>query len=366
MSKLKEPSALVVGLALFSMFFGSGNLIFPLMLGAKYQGYFYICALGFTLTAVLLPTLGLLAMTPTQGHYDRLFDRLLPYRYAKWFLFITLVFWIPFGSGPRCVLLAHASILNYVPNFLPVWAFSLIFLAAVYLSLINQSRIIDFLGKILTPILLLSIGGMILSSLLVGGRLETPEQSPGSIFMTSLVDGYYTQDLIAAIFFSSALVTTIKNNTGSLSAALQKTWTGGLIAVFLLALLYAILMASSAIHGQELSGLSGERLVSKLAELTLGSTFGGISSLAVSLACFTTEIALVLVFADFLSKDLKLFAQKKTCLLFTLALIWTMSLLPFDGIMAIVAPAMQVIYPLLFLLVLRILWRTRQTLKTAL
>ena len=59
MAEEKSPSVMVVGLALFSMFFGSGNLIFPLMLGAKYQNYFYLCALGFTLTAVLLPTLGL-------------------------------------------------------------------------------------------------------------------------------------------------------------------------------------------------------------------------------------------------------------------------------------------------------------------
>ncbi|HXW60461.1 MAG TPA: branched-chain amino acid transport system II carrier protein [Myxococcota bacterium] len=362
MAQHKYPSPLVVGLALFSMFFGSGNLIFPLMLGAKYEGYFYICALGFTITAVLLPTLGIMAMLPAQGHYEKLFEQLLPKRISRWFFFIALVAWIPLGSGPRCVLLAYASIKTYIPTLPHIWIFSLFFLAIVYFSLINRHRVIDFLGKILTPILLITIFAMIISSLITGGSLEIPEESPGKIFLNSLVDGYYTQDLIAAIFFSSALVTMIYKNTGSMRTALQKTWQGGLIAVALLALLYGALMASSAIHGEELAGLSGEQLVSKLAHITLGSTFGGISSVAVSLACLTTEIALVLVFADFLTEHLPHKHSRQACLLITLALIFLMSLLPFEGIMAVVAPAMQAIYPILFLLVLRTLWRARKSL----
>lgn len=362
MAEHKSPSVLVVGFALFSMFFGSGNLIFPLMLGAKYQGYFYICALGFTLTAVLLPTMGLLAMIPSKGHYSRLFDQLLPPSYAAWLILIILAFWIPFGSGPRCILLAHASMLTYAPNLVPMWIFSLLFLAVVYASLIKEHRVIDFLGKILTPMLLLSIFGMIISSLLRGGTMTTPSEGPSTVFFQSIVDGYYTQDLIAAIFFSSTLVTMIRKHTDDLSMALHKTWEGGLVAIALLAILYGALMASSAIHGEALIGLSGEQLVSKLARLSLGSTFGFVSSIAVSLACLTTEIALVLVFSDFLRAHFGQKFSKKSSLLFTLALIWLLSLLPFDGIMAIVAPAMHIIYPMLFLLVLRTLWRTRSVL----
>src|SRR5205085_2337390 len=106
----------------------------------------------------------------------------------------------------------------------------------------------------------------------------------------SLVDGYYTQDLIAAVFFSSSLVAMIHKSTGNMKTAMALTWRGGIIAVVLLAVLYAALMASSAIHGEYLVGLSGEHLVSTLARIALGPTFGAISSVAVSLACFTTEI----------------------------------------------------------------------------
>ncbi|MCA9507722.1 MAG: branched-chain amino acid transport system II carrier protein, partial [Myxococcales bacterium] len=105
-------------------------------------------------------------------------------------------------------------------------------------------------------------------------------------------------------------------------------------------------------------GLSGEKLVSTLAHIALGSYFGGISSIAVSLACLTTEIALVLVFADFLATHFS-HIPFKIALLFTLGLVWLMSLLHFEGLMAVIAPAMQIIYPILFLLVIRLLWIKR-------
>jgi LIVCS family branched-chain amino acid:cation transporter len=342
------------------MFFGSGNLIFPLILGARYEAYFVVAAFGFVITAVALPTLGILAMIPAHGNYERLFDKLIPFRYAQWFIFAALLFWIPLGSGPRCVVLAHASISTYLSSPPPIWLFSLIFLILVYFCVLNRSKIIDILGKFLTPALLVAIGCIVVSSLLVGGNLDIPEQYPLDIFINSVVDGYYTQDLIAAIFFSSALVSMIHQQTGNMKTAMKKTFQGGIIAVLLLALLYAALMAASAIHGDQLRGLSGERLVSELALITLGPTFGSISSMAVSLACFTTEIALVLVFADFLAKYQK--DKNKTnnrALLITLTIIFLMSLVPFEGIMAVVAPAMQIIYPILFLLVVRFLIRTR-------
>ena len=361
MAAPKSPSSLVVGLALFSMFFGSGNLIFPLLLGAQYEAYFYVAVLGFVITAVALPTLGILAMIPAHGNYERLFEKLIPPNYARWFILAALVFWIPLGSGPRCVLLAHASISTYVPINLPIWLFSLVFLIAVYFCVVNRGQVIDLLGKFLTPALLISIACIVISSLMVGGDLDVPAYKPINIFMNSLIDGYYTQDLIAAIFFSSTLVGMIHKSTGNMKTAMSKTWQGGLIAVVLLTVLYAALMASSAIHGEYLVGLSGEQLVSALARIALGPTFGAMSSVAVSLACFTTEIALVIVFADFLARDQKGRDRQKRGLFISLGIIWLMSLLPFDGIMAIVAPAMKIIYPILFVLVLRFLWRSRRS-----
>ncbi len=358
----KSPSTLVVGLAFFSMFFGSGNLIFPLILGAQYENHFFVSALGFVVTAVLLPTLGILVMIPARGNYERLFAGLLPDRHSRWFFLIILIFWIPLGSGPRCVVLAHASVNTYLTLTPPVWLFSPIFLVLVYACVKTRTKIITILGKLLTPALLLSIFAIVVTSFF-HGEINVSSSDPAKVFFDSMLDGYYTQDLIAAVFFSSALVGMLNLEMHNQKLALRKTWHGGLIAVVLLTILYTSLMAASAVHAEHLRGLSGEILVSTLAHIALGSTLGGISSVAVSLACLTTEIALVVVFADFLNHHIFRKENNTHALLFTLAIVWVMSLLDFGGIMAIISPAMKVIYPALFLLVIRYLWINRNELR---
>lgn len=356
----KSPSTVVVGLAFFSMFFGAGNLIFPLVLGARYENYFLICALGFIITAAILPTFGILAMIKAKGHYQELFKGLLPNNWSRWFFLIVLLFWIPLGSGPRCVILAHSSIKTYVPAMPPIWLFSMLFLATVYGCIVSRQKVIDILGKILTPALLLALFFMVLTSFM-HGQIDQSEHNGFKVFFESLADGYYTQDLIAAIFFSSTIVSMLNVGEHHQKEALRKTWYGGLIAVFLLAIIYTCLMAASAIHAEHLRALSGEKLVSALAQIALGSTFGGLSSVAVSIACLTTEIALVIVFADFLCEFVFDKKYYQPVIVSTLGLIWALSLCNFAFVMGIIAPAMKVIYPILFVLALRLVFKKRVT-----
>lgn len=340
------------------MFFGAGNLIFPLVLGARYESYFLICAIGFTITAVLLPTFGIWAMILGKGHYQKLFTGILPKKYSRWFFLLVLLFWIPLGSGPRCIILAHASIQTYVNNMPPIWLFSILFLVTVYGCIISRQKVIAILGKLLTPALLIALFFMVITSFMHGEINDSPHDGL-KVFFSALSDGYYTQDLIAAIFFSSTLVGMINMGEHDQKVALKKTWYGGLIAVSLLAVIYTCLMAASAIHAERLRHLSGEKLVSTLAQISLGSTFGGISSVAVSVACLTTEIALVLVFTDFLCDFI--FGKKyyQHVMVATLSLIWVLSLFDFAFVMGIIAPAMKVIYPILFVLALRLFWRSK-------
>lgn len=357
----RSPSTLVIGLAFFSMFFGSGNLIFPLMLGARFESNFWLAALGFIVTAVILPTLGILAMLPTSGHYEKLFLGLLPEKIFRYFFLVILLFWIPLGSGPRCVVLAHASIKNYLAITPPLWLFSLLFLALVYLCIRSPSRIIEILGKVLTPILLASILLIVITSFRRGVINEAEiEVDQLGIFLDGLTEGYYTQDLIAALFFSSTLVLMLKPLISDRREALIRAFKGGMMAVLLLAIVYTALMAASAVHAEHLNGLSGEVLISTLAHIALGQTLGGISSVAVFLACFTTEVALMLVFADFLNNHLLHGQKRNQAMILSLLVVWMMSLFNFGGIMAIIGPAMKILYPLLFLLVMRLLWRSRK------
>ncbi|MCB9229710.1 MAG: branched-chain amino acid transport system II carrier protein, partial [Deltaproteobacteria bacterium] len=100
-----HSKSIIVGLALFSMFFGSGNLIFPLDVGRVAGGQFLWGALGFILTAVLVPFMGVVAMVVYNGDYQKFFA----FSGKKTGFILTLIllsFWIPFGSGPRCITLS--------------------------------------------------------------------------------------------------------------------------------------------------------------------------------------------------------------------------------------------------------------------
>ncbi|HXW54021.1 MAG TPA: branched-chain amino acid transport system II carrier protein [Myxococcota bacterium] len=348
-----KPSYFVVGLALFSMFFGSGNLIFPLMLGRDAGAAFAISAFGFVLTAVIVPAFGILAITFAEGNYERIFQKTFPRRISLALIFIVLLSFIPFGAGPRCVVLAHASLKTFMP--MPsLWLFSALFLGLVGYLVSDRAHLLDVLGKILTPLLLVSIAIMVLSSFL-HGEIDPPTKSNLALFTESLFEGYNTQDLLSSLFFSSSLIMLLKANFSSRKAMIITVLKGSLVGIILLAGLYVLLIAASSLHSDVLIGHSGIDLVSILARHTLGKEFGLVAGIAVALACLTTAVALIMAFAQFLATHLLTGDYQKYALPISLISVFFTALLEFDGIMAIISPMMKVVYPVILFVVCRYL-----------
>ena len=159
MTQKRQLRTIAIGFALFSMFFGSGNLIFPLAIGLNSADQWTWAATGFLLSGVLLPFIGIIAMVVFKGNYEKFFGSMgsLP-----GFLFTAalLTAWIPLGSGPRCVVLSYANILPYLGG-LPLWVYSFAYCLILYLVTIKKSRALDLLGYVLTPLLLVSLGCVI-------------------------------------------------------------------------------------------------------------------------------------------------------------------------------------------------------------
>ena len=348
--KSAQPNFIVVGLALFSMFFGSGNLIFSLMLGRDAGELFYISAVGFILSAVFIPFMGVLAIVKAQGDYYLIFTRFLGHKLGLILIFLTLLFFIPFGAAPRCVILAHASLKTFV-LMPPLWLFSLIFLSIIGYLVINKNNLLSILGKVLTPILLVCLVFMVIFAL-KNGQIDPPLYDAQSLFFNSLFQGYNTQDLFSSLFFSSTLIFLIKDNFNNKKQLKSTLLKAGILGSILLIILYVFLMLASSYHNDILIGKSGIKLVSILARQTLGS-FGAIASLAVSLACLTTGVALVLAFKDFLARTFKINAF--VALSITLMSIFLTSLIKFEGITAIISPIMKVFYPVILVLVVAFL-----------
>ncbi len=351
----KSASAGVIGLALFSMFFGAGNLIFPMAVGAFAEGHYPYGTLGFLITAVFLPFLGVFTMVLFRGDYTRFFS-ILGRPLGFFFTLLLLTFWIPLGSGPRCVTLAFAAARTFVPD-LWLWPFSLGFCVLIYALTYRENNIIGLLGKVLTPALLISIVFVVVAGLLISPGLAAVEHVPSHVFTFALSEGYNTQDLIASFFFSSAIIG-ILNHTdveGGASASERRHLTlalrGGLIGVAVLGIVYVGLLYLGAAYSSVLQEVSKDSLLSHLSVYLLGHHMGFVPVAIIALACVTTSVALTIVFAKFLKTAVfKDYISEQTSLIMTLVLTFCMSLLGFESISEVLGVAMAWLYPALIIL----------------
>jgi branched-chain amino acid:cation transporter, LIVCS family len=349
----RKPSYLVVGLALFSMFFGSGNLIFPLMLGRDAGSSFMISALGFVLTAVLVPCLGIIAIAFAEGDYEEIFKTMFPKKISLTLIFIILLSFIPFGAGPRCVVLAHASLKTFMP--IPsLWIFSALFLGLVGYLVNDRSHLLNVLGKILTPLLLISVAIMVASAFM-HGEVDPPTKGNADLFLGSLFEGYNTQDLLSSLFFSSSLIMLMKSSIPKKKEMILTMLKGSVVGISLLTTLYVLLIAASSLHSDILIGHSGIDLVSILARHTLGPQLGLAAGVAVALACLTTAVALIMAFSQFLGTYVIPERFVWLALPVSLFSVYFTSLLEFEGIMVIISIMMKIVYPVMVVVVLRYL-----------
>ena len=176
----KKTSILIIGMALFSMFFGSGNLIFPLYIGTLAKEAWMPAAAGFLISAVLLPFLGALAMVLYRGNYSDFFDT-IGRRWGFLLSAILLTVWIPLGSAPRCMTLSYASLISYFGVAPPLWAFCLIYSVFIYFVITRGLEVLDILGKVITPLLLICIALIFTKGSLVMPAVQDPEFQ-GSFF----------------------------------------------------------------------------------------------------------------------------------------------------------------------------------------
>jgi LIVCS family branched-chain amino acid:cation transporter len=346
------PSRLVLGLALFSMFFGSGNLIFPLFLGQVAQHHWLVALCGFLLTAVCLPLLGVFAMVLYEGHYRKFFG-LLGKPLGFLLTLLLLVVWIPLGSGPRCVSLSYVSLGTYLPMGSP-WVYGAIYSILCCFVVLQGRGMLKILGKFLTPLLLFCLAAIFTAGFFGGPSAQESAVSTKDLFVLSLTEGYNTQDLIASFFFSASVIGLLQMREGSsLSSNLKLTFQAGIIATITLGVVYASLLYTAANHSLGLTLVPKEQMLAQLAKITLGENLGVIAAIAIFLACFTTSVALMTVFTEFLTDSI--FGNKSWynfSLGITLFASYLMSITGLEGITAVTAPVLQICYPLLLVVIL--------------
>jgi LIVCS family branched-chain amino acid:cation transporter len=329
------------------MFFGAGNLVFPLQIGQSAGEYWALGAFGLTITGIILPFLGLFVIKLYRGNYLSFFGG--AGSFAKHFLpFFTLSLLGSFGGMPRCVAIAYGGINRVAP--ISLGCFSVIFCVATYCICLKKQRLIDVVGKWLTPILVLFL--VVLISLCArhsGESAGVAEASAATALIGGLTTGYQTMDVLAAFFFSSMIFLQIKKTMPEESTdedVLKVSIKAGALACALLAAVYSGMVFMGAKFAYLTKNVNPSEMFVAISESVLGNYAAFFIGATVMLACFTTVVALNDIYARYLHSLLKLKEDNfKFILLGTTATAFIMSLLDFRGITKFLVPVLDVLYP---------------------
>jgi len=303
------------GLAIFSMFFGAGNLMYPISVGLMSGDKNFFGITGFLVTGVCLPLAGLIAMILFNGNYKAFFYRLgaIP---GKFLIFASMLIIGPAIAIPRIVTLSHTMLAPFLPMSLGIitpttsFLFALIFLGVTFLCTYRENKIVDLLGYVISPALLFSLLIIIAKGFMGEHVAATTSQSPLTLLKEGLLIGYGTLDVLAAIFFASIILNLLKRsmiNQDEENILRRLAVTGfqaGIIGVSCLALIYVGLSYLGVFYGFGLETVNSGELFREVSRRVLGDNGAIVIAIAVLMACLSTAIALSVVTADYLQNEI--------------------------------------------------------------
>ncbi|MCC1483313.1 branched-chain amino acid transport system II carrier protein [Winogradskyella immobilis] len=346
----------VTSFALFSLFFGAGNLLLPPLLGYNSGEDWVWVTIGFMITAVAIPIIGIFAHAKLQGTmYD--FGKKVSPIFSLVYCVIVYIISVAIPS-PRTASATHEIAIHPAFGTSPLTT-SLIYFILVLVFVLNRSKILNIIGKFLTPMivimLLLVIGiGLYSSSFTNIGTFETP-------IVSGILEGYQTFDAIGAVVVGGVIIISINfKNTASFEIKKQLIRRSGLIAGLGLFIIYAGLISVGAYYGTEINidnSLSNDmqraNLLSGISLSALGAFGNTVLCILISLACFTTAVGIIAGTADYFKG---LFHNSQNAYIITAVIACAFGVgvgqLDFSTIIHIALPVLMFIYPITIILIL--------------
>lgn len=355
---MTKKETVFIGLMLFSMFFGAGNLIFPPFLGMEAGTSFWLAISGFIVTGVGLPFVVLAAMSLVKGGAQALGSRVHPL-FGSVFTVIVYLSIGPFLAIPRNANVAYEMGLkpfvggSSLNNSVLLLLFSFVFFGLVYMVSLNPSKLVDYMGRWITPTLLLAIVVLCVTAFIhLGEPLHAPaENYQTGAFFKGFIEGYSTMDALAALAFGVVILNIfrqrgVKDN----HQLMQYTLKAGFVAGLALTFVYVAVGLVGAKMASQGTFENGTAILSATASSFLG--YGGKLLLGAifSLACFTTCVGLTTAcgqfFAQISSKfSYKFFVTAVTIVSFALAN------LGLNEIITVSVPFLVMAYPLTIVLI---------------
>ena len=345
---------IVFGFALFAMFFGAGNLIFPPYLGIITGPEWLTAFGGFTFADAGLALLAVMATAKYDGNVIALFKR------AGLKLAIVLgcadILCIgPFLAIPRTGATTYEmGIMPLLGNTIPIAVFAAIFFIITYVLTIKPSKVVDIVGRVLTPALLIALAVIIVKGVVspLGPIVEEPMIE--GVVAEGIAQGYQTMDAFAAIALASVLIVSLNekgyNTVGDKLKAIMKS---GVLACVGLALVYGGL----CFLGATVSTMYGvdaqqSQVIVNITEGLLGQTGKVILAVCVALACLTTSIGLTSATGQFFEKLSGGKLKYKTVVLAVCIFSACMASIGVGGIIKVASPVLSIVYPPTIVLVI--------------
>ncbi len=348
--KREMKDSIVLGAALFAMFFGAGNLIFPPAIGLASGDKWLFSLIGFFFTGIGLPVLGVLAVSKAGGTISEFANKVGP-KFSLVFSTIVILAIGPLLAIPR----TGATV--YEIGVAPLGSVNPLLVSVIYFSItlffvIKPSGIVDKIGKVLTPILLLVIGTIIVSGIVhpiaqpIVSKLE-------SAFSFGFLEGYQTMDTLGAIVMGGIILAAlIEKGYNDPKKQMKMTTVAGLMSGTILTLIYGgLLFLGATISPNVAQDIGKTALILEITQSILGPNGLLVISIAVSAACLTTSIGLTAIVGNFFEKVSGGKIPYKATVIFVCAFSAVMSVVGVDTIVEIAVPLLVLVYPIAMVLI---------------
>lgn len=350
--KKKLLDTIIIGFALFAIFFGAGNLIFPPYLGVTAGENWGIATLAFLISDPLLSIIAVMVVAALGGSALNVGRRVHPL-FASALAAICVLLIGPIFAVPRTGASTHEIFVqSYFPSA-PQWITSLVFFGIVLWITYKENSVMDAIGKYLTPILLL-----ILFLIFVGAVLQPNASFAATdrtgLFAQGFKEGYQTMDVLGAPLLAGVVMKDITRR-GYLNKKDQfrMMFGVGIVAFILLALVYSTLAYSGASMSTVIDTTAQRAaMLTTIVKNLLGSWGQLAMGLAVCFACLTTAIGLTTTCGQYFEEVSKGKISYKKTILVTVAVEFIISLVGVDSLINLAVPVLTFIFPIMIALIL--------------
>lgn len=306
-TRLSGRNLLFIGTMLFGLFFGAGNLIFPVFLGQQAGQQLWLAVIGLLITGIGLPLLGVIGIGLTRS--DGVFELAanVSRLYATIFTVVLYLTLGPLFAMPRLATTAfQIGLVPFIPKSqqpISLLIFSVAFFMVTWLLARNPGKLMTYIGKWLTPIFLILLGSLILVALFRPlGTFQVPAQGAYAVnpVLAGFTEGYNTMDALASLAFGIVVVDAIRalgvTNPGQIAA---DTIKAGIISMSFMAVIYTLLAIVGTLSlGKFSAATNGGVTLAQLANYYFGPFGNALLALIVIIACLKTAVGLTSAFGD--------------------------------------------------------------------